>query len=215
MYEYFGVELTPAVMKELLIKLFDGKQFKRNDAVNKILDFHKQNGGIVSNKDYATVFKAATKWLKNSGLVNCGYGVWRLNYEKQEVEIEEVSQLKNIDYTADEVIGTGDYSIYVYYYDIYKKYAELKNEKYFPCKIGRTDRDPIQRVLGQCGTCYPEIPHISLIINCEDSIKLESAIHSILKYQNKWMEDAPGSEWFITNPHEIKDIYNNIDSKNN
>ena len=213
MYEYYGVELTPAVMKELLIKLFDGKQFKRNDAINKIIEYHKKNGGVLSSKDYTGVFKASTKWLKESGLINCGYGMWRLNYEKQEIEIEEVSKTKEINYVVDETIGDGDYSVYVYYYDIYKKYALEKNEIYFPCKIGRTDCDPIQRILGQCGTCYPEMPHISLIINCDDSSKLENAIHSILKYQNKWLEDAPGSEWFLTNPQEIKEIYNEINSK--
>ncbi len=213
MYEYYGIDLTPAVMKDLLIKLFDGKQFKRNDAINKIVEFHKQNGGIISNKNYAAVFKAATKWLKGNGLINCGYGVWRLNYEKNDIEVEEISEKQEINYTADENIGTGDYSIYVYYYDIYKKYAEEKKEVYFPCKIGRTDRDPIQRVLGQCGTCYPEMPHISLIINWEDSARLETAIHSILKYQDKWLEEAPGTEWFMTNPEEIKKIYKEINSK--
>ena len=213
MYDFYGIDLTPTVMKELLIKLFDGKQFKRTDAINKMIEFHKQNGGIVSNKDYVSTFKHATKLLNNNGIVNCGYGVWRLNYEKHEIEIEEVSKTEEIKYCVDETIGVGKFSIYVYYYDIYKRYAVEKKEEYFPCKIGRTDRDPIQRVLGQCGTCYPELPHIALIINCGDSAKLESAINSILKYQNKWIQDAPGSEWFMTNPEEIKKIYYDINSK--
>lgn len=213
MYKYYGMDITPAIMKGLLIKLFDGKQFSRADAINRIIEYHKDNGGIISHKDYAWVFKASTKWLKKSGLVNCGYGIWRLNYKNEEVEVVEVRTTNECKYSVDEIIGKGNRSIYVYYYDIYKKYAEIRAEVNFPCKIGRTDRAPIQRILGQCGTCYPEMPHVSLIINCEDSAKLELALHSILKYKNRWIEDAPGNEWFMTNPQEIKKIYNELNSE--
>lgn len=95
----------------------------------------------------------------------------------------------------------------MYYYDVYVELAKLKGSSTWECKVGRTDRNPINRVLGQAGTCYPELPHIALIIKCADSSVLEAALHNILKMRGRWIADAPGTEWFMTTPQEIKDIY--------
>lgn len=117
---------------------------------------------------------------------------------------------ENVSYSADEILGTGENAVYLYYYDVYKKLADIEKKEFWECKIGRTDRDPIQRVIGQAGTCYPEIPHVALIIYCDDSAALEAAIHSVFKFQNKWIKDAPGKEWFFTSPEEVKNIYSMI-----
>jgi hypothetical protein len=54
------------------------------------------------------------------------------------------------------------------------------------------------------------MPHLALIIHCNDSSLLEKALHSILKLQDKWIPDSPGKEWFITSPEEIEAIYNSV-----
>ena len=100
--------------------------------------------------------------------------------------------------------------MYLYYYDRYKELAEFKGYDIWECKIGRTDVDPIGRVVGQAGTCYPELPHIALIIYCDDSSLVEKALHSILKIKGRWLDKSPGKEWFITSPQEIEDIYMTI-----
>lgn len=210
-YEFKGVKLTPKVFEKLLIQLFDGKQFERKDAIDKIRKYHVENGGIVEeNRDLVSVFKKASQNLKssNSGLTNKSYGDWELHYQVKELQgvVEHVED-KTIDYAVDEIFGSGDNSVYLYYYDIYKRLAEEHGETTWPCKIGRTDRDPIQRVIGQAGTCYPELPHVALIIHCDDSSLLENAVHDVLKAQNKWMSSAPGTEWFVTSPDKVKKIY--------
>lgn len=209
MYKYENVELTPAVFKELLIEKFDGKQFKRPDAIRIITEYHKQSGGKLEKNEYIGTFKRAAKMLHNYGLVNNAYGVWTLNYKKTEIEVFETEKTKEI-IKADEEFGEGNVAVYVYYYDVYKELANLKNEIYYPCKIGRTDRDPLQRIISQSGTCYPEKPHIALIFYCDNSIYLENAFHSILKMKDRWIENAPGAEWFNTNEAEIKEIYKSI-----
>lgn len=35
-------------------------------------------------------------------------------------------------------------------------------------------------------------------------------MHSILKLRGRWMEDAPGSEWFLTNPNEVESLLHAI-----
>lgn len=214
-YQFNGVKLTPSVFSGLLIQLFDGKQFTRQAAISTISEYHLLNGGVIEEgRNIVTVFKKATLCLqkKNVGLINKGYGTWELHYNEQET-IEVVDHELSSDviaYAADEVMGTGLNAVYVYYYDVYRKLAEVNGKTSWACKIGRTDCDPIQRVIGQAGTCYPELPHIALIIYCDDSSVLESAFHSILKYQSRWMQDAPGTEWFMTSPKEIKKLYSAI-----
>ena len=210
-YPYKALELTPAIFKELLIELFDGKQFDRSTAVDIVLKHHANNGGKLSKPSYIQTFKKACAYLKDNGLINVGYGVWRLNYEKDDTEIvQTTSKKESISYSVDKEIGSGEKSIYVYYYDSYKKLAESKGQNTWQCKVGRTDVDPISRIIGQAGTCYPELPHVALVIYCDDSALLERTLHSILKMRNKWLTDSPGKEWFMTSPKEIEDIYSTL-----
>ena len=209
-YKYAGVELTPNIFAELLILLFDGKQFKRTTAIEVITQYHHDGGGVLGKKEYVSVFKKACQNLSSSGLSNIGYGTWRLNYEIPEVEVIEEKIRDTVEYAADKTIGAGYNAVYVYYYDTYKKYAEACGHSIWVCKIGRTDKDPLQRIFGQAGTCYPELPHIALIIKCSNSLQLEAALHNILKLRNRWIENAPGTEWFLTSPAEIESVYHII-----
>ena len=210
-YKYQGLELTPGIFWELLIDLFDGKQFTRQDAVNIVTRYHTDHGGILQKPTYIPTFKKTSLLMRNEGLVKAGYGVWRLNYKKNQIEIMPAAKKDIIPaYTADKEIGSGKKSIYVYYYDNYKELASLKNSKIWECKVGRTDVDPISRVVGQAGTCYPEMPHIALVIYCDDSNLLEKAIHDVLRLRNRCLIDSPGKEWFLTSPEEVEEIYNSI-----
>ncbi|WP_022750307.1 GIY-YIG nuclease family protein [Lachnobacterium bovis] len=215
-YKYSGMKLFPAVFKELLVLLFDGKQFTRQIAIKNITDYHLEHGGIIEEgRDVVSIFKKATQNLQktDAGLVNKGYGTWELHYKVQDTtDVVEDIKAETIKYTVDETLGTGSNAVYVYYYDVYKQLAENKGNEGWPCKIGRTDRDPIQRVMGQAGTSYPELPHVALIIYCDDSSALEVALHSILKYQGKWLKNAPGTEWFLTSPKEIKEYYSMLNN---
>ena len=108
---------------------------------------------------------------------------------------------------TDKELGVGNSSVYVYYYDSYKDLAILKGLQSWQCKVGRSDVEPLQRIIGQAGTCYPEFPHVALVIYCDDSAQMETALHAILKLQKKHIESAPGTEWFMTSPEEIEKLY--------
>lgn len=210
-YKYKDIELTPAVFADLLIELFDGKQFERKDAIEKIAKYHEAHGGRLDKAQYATVFKKASQNLREEGLEQRGYGVWQLRYEKKEIdEIVKKADVKEIEYKADKELGVGKKAVYVYYYDCYRELSLLKGSAFWECKIGRTDVDPIGRIFSQAGTCYPELPHLAIIIYCDDSSLLEKAFHSILKIKKKWLPNAPGKEWFLTSPEEIEGIYKMI-----
>ncbi|MCH3923262.1 hypothetical protein [Limosilactobacillus sp.] len=46
-YKFSGLELTPAIFRELLLQLFDGKQFSRQDAIAKVKKYHFDHGGLL------------------------------------------------------------------------------------------------------------------------------------------------------------------------
>ena len=75
-----------------------------------------------------------------------------------------------------------------------------------PCKIGRTDRDPVARVLAQAATALPERPHIALVIRTSFALAWEAALHGVLTLRGRRIEDAPGAEWFLTSPDEVYEL---------
>lgn len=211
MDDYNGIKLTPSIFKKIMIDNLDGKQFSRQQAIDVVKEEFAKNGGNIEGLNFIALFKAATRNLKDNGIENIGYGIWRLQFKEKEIEILDRQDEKfDVNNVADKTIGEGDAYIYVYYFDIYKKYAELNNKDIWQCKVGKTDREVLGRIISQSGTSYPEKPHIALIIKCESSGKLEKALHSILKFKNRWIEEAPGNEWFMTNEKEIEEIYNSI-----
>ena len=206
-YKYQGVKLTPQVFKDLLILLFDGKQFDRQTAVSMVTKYHQEHGGLLADGNFVSVFKKASQTLKDNGITNVGYGTWKLNYKQCETVLVESQKHTEITYSIDKELGVGNSSVYVYYYDSYKDLAILKGLQSWQCKVGRSDVEPLQRIIGQAGTCYPEFPHVALVIYCDDSAQMETALHAILKLQKKHIESAPGTEWFMTSPEEIEKLY--------
>lgn len=219
-YKYAGIELMPSIMAELIMAFYSGKQLKRKDALKKCIDFHRSNGGILEHDNYiSTIKKALGSTLKAE---NKGYGVWYVGSVSDEAGImdatgnytdnnqQDAEFRDEVRILSDKIIGNGNQSVYVYYYDAYRKLAELEGRHVWECKIGRTDTDPIQRIMAQAGTCYPESPHIALLIYCENSSVLETTFHNILKMRKKWLKNAPGTEWFLTSPEELESIYKSI-----
>ena len=137
-YKYRGLELTPSIFSELLIQFFDGKQFSRQEAVKTVTEYHSKNGGILNKTSYLQVFKKASQSLKNEGIENVGYGMWRLLYKEKEVNeilLRSSDIDSDINITADKELGQGDRAVYVYYYDSYKELSILKGKRNWECKI--------------------------------------------------------------------------------
>jgi len=80
---YQGLKLTPSLFADILILLFDGKQFHRQDAISDVKQFFVDHGGSLENKDYVATFKKVAQNLKDCGLINRGYGAWVLTYNKK------------------------------------------------------------------------------------------------------------------------------------
>lgn len=218
-YRYNKLPITPSIIEEIIVSQFNGILAKRDEIVSKVLDYHLSNGGLAPEaQDFTRSVKKALSRMSEKGIaINRSYGIWEIN-EGNAPRVVEDTEDNSSDVTTEEIptyasFGNGINAVYLYYFENYKKLAELKGESSWPCKIGRTDRDPFIRVLSQVSTSLPEKPIIEYIIKVNDSALLESMIHSSLKLRKKQLKDAPGSEWFLTNPDEVLDIIKFVNSE--
>ena len=116
----------------------------------------------------------------------------------------------NSNLEPERTIGFGKSSVYLYYYPQYQESAESKGEKVWACKIGRTMYSAADGRIRTQATGLPESPKIGLHIKTDKDVKIERIIHDILKVRGKHITDAPGTEWFVTSPNEVEEIYNFI-----
>lgn len=209
-YRYKGLPITPSIVEELIVSLANGRTLKRDDIVKLILDFHINSGGLRPEaQDFPrSVKKALSRMQERGEAINKTYGFWVIQKTdaplKESVAIEEVVEVVNVSSHA--VYGEGDYAVYCYYFPAYRELSKSQGKNTWPCKIGRTDRDPLLRVLSQSATALPEPPYIEFVIKTNNSSVVEAVIHAALHLRGRYMDDSPGTEWFDTTPDEILEI---------
>lgn len=100
--------------------------------------------------------------------------------------------------------------VYLFFYPTYKEMACLNDVSQWPCKIGRTDINPITRVLQQLNASSPELPELALVFQCNDSRELESTIHHYMKLHRRFLIHDFNQEWFNTNPDEVEYVVKSL-----
>lgn len=229
-YQHLGLPLIPSIAAELALELFAGRTEKRSDVAEAVRRAHLERGGAPPNtEDMKLVLKKALVRLRREGLCEtAGYAYWKFGgwlsppVESPEIADDDSASTDDGSFPADTkqpplskdtaTVGQGDGSVYVYYLPVYAKVAASEGRKTWPCKVGRTERDPILRVMSQASTALPERPEIALVMRTKQPSALESALHSILKLRGRWRQDSPGSEWFDTSPDEVLSIYQLIEA---
>jgi hypothetical protein len=222
-YQFREQPPTPAVVEALILELFQGKLTERKVIADEVLRVHLSRGGAKPRAQFESSFRRALLTMKDAGLAeNPSQGYWHIYFRDgqpvpaqapiaQSVEeadcditaILEMPTSPQVEAVADTVLGQGSGAIYLYYLPAYRLRAEEHGEKTWPCKIGRTDHDPLTRVLSQAGTALPERPHLALVIRTDHPGAWEAALHGVLTLRGLRIDDLPGSEWFLTSPAEV------------
>jgi hypothetical protein len=192
-YPYRGVPLAPTIIVQLTKELFVGKLVTRSDIVDRVPKEHLKRGGLPPKRsNVRSSIDEALRILQKTGSVeNVSRGYWKVLPTNTEVatEVSQTSDspvqqapvtVQSAEAVADVVIGEGPASVYLYYLPTYRTRAQERGEKRWPCKIGRTDQNPLQRVLSQAATALPEKPIIAVAFRTKYSAALETAFHSIL-----------------------------------
>lgn len=209
-YPYRGVALQPHMLEEIAERAVSpGGILERSWLINEAPQIHTTLGGRPTDVDPVSQAKKARNHLVETGWEKAGIGYIRRpgnttnQYTESIIEQEDVTD-SEIDTT--EWHGTDKEFIYGYTFPCYLKLASLNQATSIPIKIGMTSDTPHQRISTQCGTSNPENPVILFSIQVEDAKLFENTIHRVLKIRNRWMKDAPGSEWYNTSKEEIFQI---------
>ncbi len=105
-----------------------------------------------------------------------------------------------------QIFGKGEGCVYLYYFDKEKVEAQDRGNEVWPCKIGRTERDPEKRIREQIDE-GSDIPIIALLLRTAKPKVLERTIHGILTLRGVHLKHGQGKEWFLTSPNEVIEIY--------
>jgi hypothetical protein len=221
-YKYAGQPLTPGIVSELVLELFGGRIVERHKIVDAVVQTHRERKGLDARaKDTPRMVKKALSNMESAGLAeNPSFGQWKIKTQNPGMVVIQMAENQSDEMlpsvpAPQVIIGEGDNSVYLYYFENYRKLAETEGRPEFPCKIGRSDRDPILRVLSQSSTALPEVPTIARLFKTNDGSALETTIHAILSLRGKEIEDSPGTEWFLTSPDEVDAIVRFVNEQQN
>ena len=208
-YEYVEKPLTPGIAKKLIQELFAGRTDQKQKIISDVEKTHQERGGLPSRAQFNNPVTLALYNMRRDGEARNPdkSDNWLIPSSTQDENVDP--EPDNLDLDPEKIIGSGKQSVYLYYYPAYRDLAELQDEKVWACKIGKTRYDAVSRIRSQTRTALPEYPKVGLIIKTDKLRLMENTIQNILKLQGKHKQDAPGTEWFITSPSEVEQIYKN------
>lgn len=228
-YEHEGKHFTEQIAAELIFKTYVGEpSIDKTTLPEKVYQIHEGGGGLPPKVRYPTNLNSlnSSEYSNHIHLhVRRMVGNALSTLERNGCATRESLELWHIhemdihrdDQTYPKMLGEGSQEVYLYYYRAYRENAVLNKINpvwkvgygriLWRCKIGEThDQDTATRVKQQIGVS-PEKPVIALIIGTDNSRRLEKMIKDILKFWNRQVEDAQGTEWFMTSPAEVESIY--------
>ena len=179
---------------------------------------HQALGGkwSMSIDDTRITEKALTRLSENGRVQQISKNEW----EKHELwdwlgdkQPKRISEEKwRIPPACQQILGKGKGWVYLYYFDREKAEAQDQGKEVWPCKIGRTEREPEKRIQEQMDE-DSDIPVIALLLGTDKPKVLERTIHGILTLWDVHLKREQGKEWFLTSPNEVIDIYRLIVNK--
>lgn len=112
------------------------------------------------------------------------------------------TEADEVDEADDETVDDGNAASPAVYWYTFPAYKKMNGP--YPIKIGRGN-NPETRISQQV-TAMPEQPDILGTFQHEDVHNLERALHAVLTLRGKRKKDAPGAEWFMTTPEEVREL---------
>ena len=209
-YEYIEKPLTPGIAKKLIQELFAGQTVQRQKIISDVEETHLERGGLRSRAQFNNPVTLALYNMRREGEASNPdeSGNWLIPSSTQDDDSLD-PEPNNLDLEPEKIIGSGKQSVYLYYYPVYRRLAELEGKRVWACKIGKAKNDPLIRISAQTRTALPEYQKVGLIIKTNEFGLMETTIQNILKLQGKHMQNAPGTEWFLTSPSEVETVYEN------
>ena len=206
-YSHKGKSLTPKIARELILELFDKQtEVPLRKIEETVEEHHLSQGGLPPTSKKAIPVANALGHLKKSKpkkTDNPKVGFWNIDKDGLKEDTSGMDEKKEDIST----VGEGGSVVYLYYFPTYRLYAEETGKDSYPCKIGMTEGSVDVRIDSQVGTALPEKWEVGLIIKTNNPVGMENMIHKALDAANCRLKDAPGQEWFSTNPEQVIKFY--------
>lgn len=193
---------------------------RRREIIEFLMDTWRGAGGQpLSGQDWGSVaereaweqrMKRALSKLKAAGKARESvvdgvriYGVWEWVGPQSAVSREVGGD------QPETSVGSGKYLVYGLYDKRSKDEASTKGEDRWPIKIGMTKgRSPYDRI--QDGAFLPDRLVWGVAVWTDDADADEKLLQRVLDRRGQRYPGNGGREWFVTNPHEIAEIYGSI-----
>lgn len=213
-YKYRGIPLSPNVIAELAPQLMVTEVFRRMELVEAVSTHHQANGGATSEANLVSATKKALSTLCAAGSIEKtgAYGNWRWtgwvagSTPQAPNEADLADEVEAAIWDDAMIEGEGAGALYAYYFESYRRLAEVEGRSTWPHKVGMSSFGFHGRIYEQQGTAMPESPIIAYVYRSSIPGKIERLVHSVLFLRGRWIEDAPGAEWFDTNAETIQGI---------
>lgn len=129
-YEYAERSLTPRIAQHLIIELFAEQTVQKQEIMRVVDETHIERGGLPAQARFHHPVTLALSKMKQEGRANNpnpGDGNWFIPSilpNGEGVDSENVSS-EETDLDSARTIGSGEGSVYLYYFPAYKGLAEL------------------------------------------------------------------------------------------
>ena len=206
-----GKALTGPLVKGWLLELMQaGKDYTADELYDLVTQSHAEAGGNPSRSTTERtrkqqVFSALADLRKIGQIHQPQYGFWAMGATEGAEEISTAEDAEqSAQAQAEIMVGEGPQVVYGWYLPAYKELASIKGHNTWPMKVGRTSSgDPENRM----NINAPERPRQGFVARVNNSGNWERMFHSFLDEKGRHLPDAMGTEWFMTNPEELRTIY--------
>ena len=216
-YQYRNLPFSRKAAEDLISEILrkSDRPQGRKELIERVATTHQNRKGLPGTAPTAAVKKALSNLVKAGKIKRRtpGYYEWiGSGPEPTPVDVSPPppAPAENLYEPEDYDIGEGSSYVYAYYYPAYRMLAEKNGETDFPIKVGRST-DYQERIGTQSrATGMPEEPEVAVVWRTDKPEAAERMLHGHLEFRGKRLPDAPGNEWFLTSPDEIRQIIASI-----
>jgi hypothetical protein len=207
-----GLAPTPATIAPFLVEVLGREgSMSRIDLVCAVEGVCATGGRapVAGNNTESNVEEALSTLVRQGVVENPGHAVYRLAAAPDDsTDDMDLFEPDEVEGSGDPEVELGDgvQAVYAYYLPTSRELAVGRGESRWAMSVGMTTTHVTSRMSAHIAA-LPEVPALGLVIRTDHGTTLERVIHGVLTLRGRRLEDSGGSEWFLTNLDELRDIY--------
>lgn len=204
-------KLTPEVMRaHALAIMSENKWYPSTELYGLVKETHDKMGGAPSqNTNPQHTFTTALKVLREKQQLESRSNPDGTLEFKRVSGADPIPSLadveRGLEQGAELSIGDGPEHLYGWYLPAYRELATLKGSPRSPITIGRTVRNPEERINDSAGLA-PEHPKLGILVKVANAQEWEPYLQATLTLEGHRLTGAKGTEWFDTTLEDVQEL---------